>query len=212
MHRVIEEIIDSNEWRDGDFAKLKVNSSRVDESLWCRMCIPIIYAHWEGFVASSLKIMIDHLNDMKLSTEKIPTRLVVVGLSDTYRTLSGKQSFEQRLEFTNKFRSLIKETIKFRNKIDTKSNLKSNVLNELCQMFGFEFENFNGIIGDIDRLVHVRNSIAHGENSMKPDMNNVQKYIEAVTQAMDILIGEINNFLINEDYLLKTNINEPQIS
>lgn len=212
MHRVIEEISVSNEWRDGDFAKLKVNSSKVDEALWCRMCIPIIYAHWEGFVTSSLKIMIDHLNGLKLSTEKIPTRLVVVGLGDTYRTLSGKQSFEQRVDFTNKFRSLIKETIKFRNKIDTKSNLKSNILKELCQMFGFDFEKFNDIIGDIDRLVHIRNSIAHGENAVNPDMNNVLKYIEAVTQAMDIFINEINEFLINEDYLLKSNVSEAKIA
>lgn len=210
MHRVIEEILITNEWRDGDFAKLKVNSSKVDEPLWCRMCIPMIYAHWEGFVTSSLKIMIDHLNGLELSSEKIPAQLVVVGLGDAYRTLSGKQSFEQRVEFTNKFRDLLKATIKFRSKIDTKSNLKSNVLKELCQMFGFDYEKFNGIVGDIDRLVHIRNSIAHGENAVNPDMNNVKKYIESVTQAMDIFIGEINKFLMNEDYLLKTSVEEPQ--
>jgi len=56
-HKVIDEIIESNRWRDGEFAKFKIKALSIDESLWCRMCIPMIYAHWEGFVVSSLKIL-----------------------------------------------------------------------------------------------------------------------------------------------------------
>lgn len=60
MHKVVDEIVTSNEWRDGEFAKLKVGSIGLDEALWCRMCIPMIYAHWEGYVVTSLKILIDY--------------------------------------------------------------------------------------------------------------------------------------------------------
>lgn len=136
-HRVIEEIVESNSWRDGEFAKFKTGAISTDENLWCRMCIPMIYAHWEGFVVSSLKVLITHLNALELYPDKIPTKLVVVGLGDAYKTLSGKQSLEQRIDFTDKFKSLFQKSIKFKNKIDTKSNLKSDVLKELCTMFGF---------------------------------------------------------------------------
>lgn len=203
MHRIVDEISSTNSWRDGEFAKFKVNANDVDEELWCRMCIPMIYAHWEGYVVSSLKLLIHHLNDLELEPKDIPTNLVVVGLGDTYKKLSGKQSFKQRIEFTDRFSSLYKKRMKFTKKINTKSNLKSDVLENLCVMFTLNFENFREHIGDIDRLVNIRNSIAHGENSILPNMKNIEKYIESVNKAMDVLLNEIQAFLDNKDYLLQ---------
>lgn len=203
MHRVVEEIYESNKWRDGEFAKFKVNSSNVDENLWCRMCIPMIYAHWEGFVVSSLKVLLEHLNRLELNPKDVKTNLVVVGLGDSYKSLSGKQSFKQRVEFTDKFSGIFQEKLKFAKKIDTKSNLRSDVLNELCEMFSLDFSGFEDQAGDIDRLVNVRNSIAHGENSIVPRLENIEKYIEAVTKAMDVLIEEIQKFIEGEEYLAK---------
>ena len=201
MHKIVEEIVISNEWRDGEFAKFKINASAVDEVLWCRMCVPMVYAHWEGYVVSSLKLLIEHLNELELLAINMPTKLVVVGLGDTYRFLSGKQSFDQRIEFTDRFRGLLQATVKFKKQIDTKSNLKSNVLKELCSMYGFDFEKFSRVTSELDRLVNVRNSIAHGENSFVLDMVNVNRFIDSVTTAMDILREEIERFLVNKGYL-----------
>lgn len=202
MHRVVEEIVASNEWRDREFAQFKVNSSNVDQKLWCRMCVPMIYAHWEGYIVSSLRVLVDHLNSLSLSAAQLPTRLVVVGLGDTYRYLSGKQSFEQRINFTDKFRQLIHATVKFQKKIDTRSNLKSEVLEELCLMYGFNYQKFNALLPDIDRLVNIRNSIAHGENSIVPTPENIANYINSVNSGIDIFREEIEFFLANEEYLL----------
>lgn len=203
MHRVVEEIYESNKWRDREFAKFKVNSSNVDENLWCRMCLPMIYAHWEGFVVSSLKVLLEHLNRLELSPKDVKTNLVVVGLGDSYKSLSGKQSFKQRIEFTNKFSGIFQEQLKFAKKIDTKSNLRSDVLKELCEMFSLDFSGFEDQAGDIDRLVSLRNSIAHGENSIVPRMENIEKFITTVTKAMDVLIEEIQKFVEGEEYLAK---------
>lgn len=202
MHRVVEEIIASNEWRDREFALFKVNPSNVDQNLWCRMCVPMIYAHWEGYIVSSLRVLLDHLNSLSLSAAQLPTRLVVVGLGDAYRFLSGKQSFEQRINFTDKFRQLIHATVKFQKKIDTRSNLKSDVLADLCLMYGFDYEKFRSLLPDIDRLVHIRNSIAHGENSFVLTPENIEKYIKSVNLGIDIFREEIELFLIKEEYLL----------
>lgn len=201
-HKVIDEIIESNSWRDGEFAKFKINALSLDENLWCRMCIPMIYAHWEGFVVSSLKVLIAHLNTLELSANDVTTKLIVVGLDDAYKSLSGKQSFKQRVDFTDKFKYLFQETMKFKKKINTKSNLKSDVLEELCNMFSFDFKMFEEQTSDIDRLVNIRNSIAHGENSVIPDIDNIIKYINSVNEAMDILVKEIEKFLTNEVFLL----------
>lgn len=201
MHSVVDEISINNDWRDGEFAKYKANSLNVEEQLWCRMCIPMIYAHWEGFVVDALKIMLKHLNQLDLQSTQLPTNLVVVSMGDSYRTLSGKQSFEQRINFTQSFNELLDKPVKFKTKVDTKSNLKSNVFEDLCVAFGFDSSKFEGQLNDIDRLVNIRNSIAHGENSMKPDMQNIEKYIESVKDAMDLLLYEIDDYLSEQRYI-----------
>lgn len=201
-HSVIEEIIESNNWRDGEFAKYKINPAKVEDELWCRMCIPMIYAHWEGFVVDALKILLKHLNSLQLRHDTVKTNLVVISLEDSYKTLSGKQSFIQRIEFTKRFCGVLQEKIKFNTKINTKSNLKSDVLKEICEMFCFDFSKFSAFTSDIDRLVSVRNSIAHGENAFLPNNDNIKKYIEAAKNAMDTLIQEIENFLREKRYLL----------
>lgn len=203
MHRVVEEIVSANAWRGGELARFKVGALGVDEAFWCRLCIPMIYAHWEGFVVSSLKLLIEHLNSLNLPALEIPTKLVVVGLGDAYKSLSGKQSFGQRVEFTDKFRGLLSLAVKFKTKVDTRSNLRGDVLSELCNMYGFDFERFQDVSSDIDRLVNIRNSIAHGENSVVPTRDNIFRYIEAVTEAMDLLLDEIEKFLATEAFKIK---------
>lgn len=202
-HELVNEIIVNNEWRDGEFAKYRVNAHKVDDDLWCRMCIPMIYAHWEGFVVDSLKLLLAHLNKLDLHPSQTPIHLLVLSLGDSYKTLSGKQSFTQRINFTEKFGQLLQLKIKFQTKVDTKSNLKSGNLNEICTMLGLNYQKFVSLAPDIDRLVSVRNSIAHGENSYILDKSNIEKYITAVRDAIDILLDEINTFLETERYKLQ---------
>lgn len=201
LHKVISEIIEENDWRDREFTRLKVNSSNVDEILWCRMSIPMIYAHWEGFVVNSLKILIEHLNSLSLNPLNASINLVVTGLGDNYKSLSGKQSFQQRITFTNNFHNLLKSSLKLSKKIDTKSNLKSSVLAEICEIFSFNMESFNPYTADIDRIVNIRNSIAHGENAYQVNMENITKYITSVTGAIDTLLVEIDEFIKQKKYL-----------
>jgi len=202
-HEIIIEIQEDNNWRDGELAKFKINPHKVDQKLWDRMCIPMIYAHWEGYVVSSLRLLLDHLNKLQLSPNDVDTKLIVIGLGRAYNSLSGKQSFDQKVDFTVKFKDLFERAIKFKKDIDTKSNLNSKVLKELCNMFGFGFEEFNNVIADIDRVVTFRNKIAHGENSILPDTDSIEKYISSVTAATDIFLEEIDKFLSNESYLQK---------
>lgn len=202
-HEVIIEIQEENNWRDGELAKFKINPHKVDQKLWGRMCIPMIYAHWEGYIVSSLRLLIDHLNKLQLSPKEVNTKLIVVGLGKTYNSLSGKQSFDQKVDFTDKFISLFEGAIKFKKDIDTKSNLNSKVLKELCNTFGFSSEKFENVFSDIDRIVTLRNKIAHGENAIIPDVHSIEKYISSVTNATDIFLQEIDGFLSNKTYFKK---------
>lgn len=202
MHRVIQEISEGNDWRNGEFARFKANQNRVEPELWHRMCVPMIYAHWEGFVVDALKITLKHLNSLNLTHAVLPTKLIVLSIGDNYRSLSGKQSFSQRIEFTDKFKQLFNSVVKFKTKIETKSNLKSAIFKELCDIFGFDSLPYSEYLREIDRLVNIRNSIAHGENSYLPTLDNINLYIESVQKSSDLLLIDIESYLIEEKFLI----------
>ncbi|EKN0583913.1 hypothetical protein PWE48_001311, partial [Salmonella enterica] len=66
-----------------------------------------------------------------------------------------------------------------------------------------DFEKFSDVTVTLDRLVQVRNCIAHGENSILPTQENIESYINAVKAAIDIMLEEIDLFLTQESYLYK---------
>jgi len=202
-HNLIDEIQEENNWRDGELAIFKINPQKVNELLWNRMCLPMIYAHWEGYVVSSLKLLIGHLNTLELVPSEVPTNLIVLGLGTKYNSLSGKQSFDQKVEFTDSFKEIFQKAIKFKKDIDTKSNLNKNVLEDLCTIFGFDFEVFKGVTRELEKIVIFRNKIAHGENSILPGSENIEKYVRSITQATDLLLTEIDKFITNENFRLK---------
>lgn len=202
MPKVIDEIIEANKWRDHDFAKFRANQAQVEEALWCRMCVPMLYAHWEGYVVSSLKILIDYLNKLELEPGNVQTHFLVLSLGDSFKSLSGKQSFSQRNEFTCRFIGLLKAKIIFEKNVETKSNLRGDVLKEICDIYGFDYKKFDEVIPDINRLVNIRNKIAHGENGFSVDHKNINGYIDVIIKALDLFLEELEDFVEKEKYLL----------
>ncbi|MFY7786956.1 MAG: MAE_28990/MAE_18760 family HEPN-like nuclease [Thermoflexibacteraceae bacterium] len=204
---LLESITIENKWRETDFANMKriyenLSSSNDLQKMFLRMCVPYIYAHWEGYAMSSLKLLLGFLNDLQLSYNDVTVNLFVLSLGDKFSFLKGKQSFEQRCEFSNNFLStLSNKELKFDKKsISSKSNLNADVLEELCQIFGFNFNNFSNYTTGLNQLVNIRNHIAHGENGYKLDLDKLGNYMELVTNLNLILFTEIKRFIEEENY------------
>lgn len=206
MHEVVKKILIDNRWREGEFARYKRIPNQVDEKVWCRMCIPMIYAHWEGFIVDSMRTLLRYLNTLELSSSSIPTNLLVLSLGKAYQPLSGKQSFGQRITFTETFTQKLSSKVSFKLRIETKSNLNSNVLQNICNQMKFDYSEFSDVTQDINRLVNLRNSIAHGENAAFPNLEKIIELIIIVQKAIDIFLDEINLFLTTKKYLLSSSI------
>ena len=110
MHPLTEEIIASKEWRVRELETLKkigiiaLNTYFLREKQqYYRMCIPYIYAHWEGFVVESFKSLIAYLNNEHLDKKMVVNELYTFSLQNVLKPLAGKQSFEQSYQFVEKF-------------------------------------------------------------------------------------------------------------
>ena len=56
MDRVFDEIIFDIEWRNKEFLKIKEISNILNDEelkLFLKGTIPLVYAHWEGFIKKS---------------------------------------------------------------------------------------------------------------------------------------------------------------
>ena len=67
------------------------------------MCIPYVYAHWEGFIVESFKLLIDYLNNLTLKNTETANQLLTFSHLKTLRPLSGKQSFDSCEAFVENF-------------------------------------------------------------------------------------------------------------
>ncbi|QNU67371.1 hypothetical protein EHE19_002180 [Ruminiclostridium herbifermentans] len=142
MNRVVEEIIACRNWRVRELEllkKLKVTTlysldERTNEQ-YLKMCIPYIYAHWEGFIVESFRLVIDYINAKEIKENEIINELYVFSNQTVFKKLSGKQSFEQCCEFSEKvINNLNKPVYIDINLLSTKSNLK---FEQLCDIFSW---------------------------------------------------------------------------
>ncbi len=197
MHPLTNEIIASREWRMRELEDLKkvgilaLNTypQKVKDQYY-RMCIPYIYAHWEGFIVESFKQLISFLND-----------LYAFSLQDILKPLAGKQSFEQTCQFAQKFTENYDRALYIDPALLTaKSNLNYKQLVVILGKFGME-NCLTKYQGEINQLVNQRNRIAHGENGITVEYAIISDKISMLQEIFDLMILKFEEYLSERMYL-----------
>ena len=165
------------------------------------MCIPYIYAHWEGFVVESFKSLIAYLNNEHLDKKTVVNELYTFSLQNVLKPLAGKQSFEQSYQFVEKFvEDFDKELYIDPSLLTANSNLNYKQLTIILNKFGMD-NNLQDYKPEINQLVNQRNSIAHGENGIIIEKDHVSNKIAVLQEIFDLIILEFENYLSQKLYL-----------
>ncbi|MDM8514876.1 MAE_28990/MAE_18760 family HEPN-like nuclease [Desulfobacterales bacterium HSG16] len=211
IDNLIDEIESERDWRAKEFQIIKdmYFSIREDKkerfySTYSMMCIPMIYAHWEGFCATLFRHITNFLNGLNLKPDQVTIKLFTFAQSKTYDYLKGKHSFEQKCKFSTKFMDLQKKNVKLNKKFDTKSNLKFDPLSDMLDLFDIEHSSLQKYKAKLDRLVEIRNNIAHGENSIIVDDEMLYFYSGFIIELIDEIIVKFDLFLRNKQFLNST--------
>ncbi|MFP1944337.1 MAE_28990/MAE_18760 family HEPN-like nuclease [Lonsdalea quercina] len=229
-----EDLLSDIKWREKEFIKIKedisVFESKIDKyndmiinkelddtkrlekekfesemKFFCRLCVPLVYAHWEGFFKYAIRAYLKAISDMDICLSNLTNEIITYKLDFFMRKLQGKASFSQKKEFINEYSNKISSVVKFSKgelKIDTKSNLNYEVTNELCEKFVIDNKKFleNQVI--INKLVSQRNSICHGENSNVVNIQQIKEYIEVVLNLFYVISQQLSE-KIKKQYFLK---------
>lgn len=159
-------------WRIREISDLKTAVRQADQPLervLLRALVTLSYAHWEGHVRNSARLYLSHIALRKFPYSDLGPQFLKNYFLPRLTALStSKTSMESKcvllddvLSASDKQFTRVNEDL-----VDTKSNLKSKVLAEICLICGVPFDKFEDHSSFIDTiLLKRRNSIAHGEDT-----------------------------------------------
>jgi hypothetical protein len=210
FQKLIDELYLNKEWRIEEIKKIGIVIENFIEleskSLFFRSLIPMIYAHWEGFVVSSIKKYFECLNSYNFSIKDMDIGYIVTALEEKLENIIKSQNFDKRKKHLRVLLSCLNDRIRFSNKkIDTKSNLNFDILMIICEKLKFNKNKFKDYKSDLNELVNIRNAIAHGDTPTFEfeSYKEIEKYILLVDNLMLDFISEIEDIVIKEKFKRK---------
>jgi hypothetical protein len=201
---ILNSIIEDISWRTAELQQIELASDKlsdVEKRVLLKSAIPLIYAHWEGFIVSSVKSIFDFLNKSELESYLLCDNLLTTAYEQSLTSIVASSGFDKRRKHLKTIQNMLGQKVKFENKIDTRSNLKFEILEEICEKLNINIAKFKEYKSVLNRLVDIRNSIAHGENSFVfEDYDSIQEYVVLLEELMLIFVQEIKEFLEDEKY------------
>lgn len=156
-------------WRIKEVAHLTsvIGSSKsMAQRTIIRASIPLLYAHWEGFVKNSSSKYIEFISTLRLKFSDLEECLIVLGMRKHLKEMGQANKHDilaSSLNFILQGQSQ-SANLSFDSAINTESNLKSHVFDNIAKSIGVSITSFESRYNFIDEsLLKRRNCIAHGE-------------------------------------------------
>jgi hypothetical protein len=189
-------------WRLKEIADIK-ESIRAAEPISRRAIIragvPILYAHWEGFVKASSEAILNFINNQKLTYRNLKPCFIAFGVKKWIReiTISGNalQNIAAVEFFLNELDN--RAEITFVGAIDTESNLSSTVFERIAISVGAYKTKY--VLID-KSLLERRNNIAHGE-FLDVDQDDFEKLSDEVIVLLRFYKNDLQNMVQASHYL-----------
>ena len=157
-------------WRRADLLfvlRMVERTAGIDQQSAIRAAVPLLYAHWEGFIKRAAGHYADHLSVQRLYFRDV--QVCLAGLkaqSDIALLPDIKKRLFAASEALERIRKIENErvSIDVGSRIDRVGNLNHEMLMQIVQFLGLSaapYEAYKGLVDDA--LLYHRNKIAHGE-------------------------------------------------
>lgn len=171
------------------------------QSAALRFSVPILYAHWEGFVKKSCEYYLEFVSNKYLPHRDLKSQFIALSLNRKF----GKLEIKNIEEKTKTVEFLISEfdksaNIPIKNVIQTKSNLRYEVFEEIVFILDLDASLFSSKKSLIDDLVDARNNIAHG-SFLRIDFKTYVDMHDDTIGLMSVLKTELENSAIMKRFL-----------
>jgi len=194
-------------WRRKELSDLKLAISKADSAakgVLLRALVTMTYAHWEGFVRACATKYFTHLTLKRRPYTELDIQFYKNSfLARLESFFKAKSSTEDNCKFISAILESHNSKFSYINEqlIDTKSNLNTDVIKDLCVICGFDHTFFEGKRIFIDlTLLKKRNAIAHGQEDSiaAPDVDN---FVDTGLALMEHFKTLIENKVYTKSYL-----------
>lgn len=201
-------LLDDNRiWRMKEISDLRtaIRQMPAFADVLCRAHIPICYAHWEGHVKFAATKYIEYVSRKKLPYGNLQPQFLKNRFLQKLGTLAGEgnPSITRRSDLVGKILDSQKEQFAgYDDKaiVNTKSNLNSDVLKDICLICGISFDAFESEVNFIDsRLLDRRNNIAHGQDT-SIGIDEVDEFSNTTIELMKIFGQSLEEQVSSEFY------------
>ncbi len=151
-----------------------------------RAGVPLLYAHWEGFVKQASQDYLELVSNQRLKYHELSSCFVVFGAKKHLSHMVDSRKASVNIAAVEFFRSCSDQRadLSLSNAINTKSNLKSDVFLDIAMSLGVPLNTYSTYSRLIDEsLLARRNAIAHGE------------YLDLDAEAFRMLADEVIKLL-----------------
>lgn len=196
-------------WRVKEISSITTSAQLAetkDKPAVMRSAIPMFYAHWEGYIKSSSDKYLEYISSKRIKYKHLHANLFYLCSEGLLRE-AGDSSVKRKIEILWDIISSTEKTNKHRHntKIKTKSNLRWEVLEEICTILGLDaavFDNEEEYINK--KLCDRRNFIAHGQE-VYFDISDIIEMKDKTVSLMRTYKNLIINSALTEKYKLPQN-------
>lgn len=192
-------------WRIKEIADVKLtvkSACGTRETTLIRAGVPLLYAHWEGFVKFAAESYINFVAVKKLNLENLSNNFVALAARQHLDELGGSNRTKLHVSSVEFLRSRLKEQARIspKTKINTRSNLGSQVFEDIAMTVGVDIGRYLSRYNFLDSsLVARRNSIAHGEY-LDLDINSYVGLSDNVVELLRWIKTDIQNCASTEKF------------
>lgn len=192
-------------WRILEISNIKgalANASGPKKWALIRAGIPLLYAHWEGFVKSSSKAYLEFVLSQRHKFNELKPCFTAHGFKKELNLLIKSNKQQVNIKSIGFIISNLSQRANFDpdSCITTKSNLNYELFENILFATGIEKEKYETKNNFIDiTLLKRRNSIAHGE-FLDVDLNDFFEICEEVTNLLRSFKTDIENSISLKTY------------
>lgn len=178
-----------------------------ERNVLLRAAIPILYAHWEGFIKFASVAYLTYILHEGITFDNLKPTFKAVALRNKVLAVSTSKKLKPHQELIEFIFENLDKHVAFNPKtaIDTESNLSSTVLQDIMQTIDLNFDSeWQKKIQIIDReLIKNRNDIVHGE-LVPVDQALFQQLHKFVIESLEKYKTSIENAVLLRMYKVTT--------
>lgn len=211
-------------WRTEEILFFQNQCSHIAETdqqdKFRRALVLLLYSNFEGFCAFALELYVTAINEEEVECSKANYAIVAASLHDVLVTLrtgnkkavefknnapddSKLHLFSRDREFVEKAYDILKRKVKIpEGTVNTESNLNTIVLRKNLYRLGLPHDQFKSLEPEIEKLLGLRNQIAHGETKKGVTVLQYEQLRTSALRVMTEITTGLTKAFSEKKYLL----------